>query len=127
MSGKWLRCGAPNILFEAHTFDQQTGGRCDDSHSNLSNDSWNRSLYGAGGEHQWDPLEPGIQAGQGGRDDIACIHLDDPQFAEKLDGLFDRKGLTPAQHKAEFDKLWADYKLKTEPAATSSSSKEPCA
>ena len=44
-------------------------------------------------------------------------YLDDLPFAEKLDGLFDRNGLTPEQQKVEFDKLWADYQRKTESAA----------
>jgi len=49
----FLPSGKPKILFEAHIFSDQTGGRYDRSHPNLSSPSWNRSLYGAGGEHQW--------------------------------------------------------------------------
>jgi uncharacterized protein (TIGR02594 family) len=52
-----LPSGKPKILFEAHVFHQQTGGRYDGSYPNLSSSNWNRSLYGAGGEHQWQRFE----------------------------------------------------------------------
>lgn len=51
--GGMLPSGKPKILFEAQVFHTQTGGRFDASHPNLSSPTWNRSLYGAGGEHQW--------------------------------------------------------------------------
>ena len=51
-----LPSGKPKILFEAQKFHDQTGGQYDGSHPNLSSDSWNPSLYGAAGEHQWDRL-----------------------------------------------------------------------
>jgi uncharacterized protein (TIGR02594 family) len=52
-----LKSGKPKILFEAHVFSDQTGGKYDKSHPNLSSPSWNRSLYGAAGEHQWSRFE----------------------------------------------------------------------
>jgi hypothetical protein len=52
-----LPSGKPKILFEAHIFHRETGGRFDRSNPNLSSPSWNRSLYGAGGEHQWERFE----------------------------------------------------------------------
>jgi hypothetical protein len=42
----------PKILFEAHIFDRQTGGRFRSSHPNLSSARWNRSLY-VGGQGEW--------------------------------------------------------------------------
>lgn len=43
----------PKILFEAHIFDRETGGRFRKSHPNLSSASWNRALYVGGvGEYQ---------------------------------------------------------------------------
>lgn len=53
----FLPSGKPKILFEAHVFARETGGRYNRSHPNLSSPHWNRSLYGAGGEHQWDRFE----------------------------------------------------------------------
>jgi len=50
----FLDSGKPKILFEAHVFGRETGGRYNASHPNISSASWNRSLYGAGGEHQWE-------------------------------------------------------------------------
>lgn len=44
----------PKILFEAHAFWQQTKGRF--GPSNVSASSWDRSLYGPGGGHQYDRL-----------------------------------------------------------------------
>lgn len=42
----------PKILFEAHVFDRETGGRFRASHPNLSSRTWNRSLY-VGGQAEW--------------------------------------------------------------------------
>lgn len=53
----YLASGKPKILFEAHIFSQKTGHRFDGSHPNISSPTWNRSLYGAGGEHQWARFE----------------------------------------------------------------------
>ncbi len=53
----FLPSGKPKILFEAHVFSDKTGGRYDASHPNLSSPRWNRALYGAGGEHQWQRFE----------------------------------------------------------------------
>ena len=50
----------PKILFEAHVFDKETGGRFRASHPNLSSQKWNRSLY-AGGEKEWDRLEAAMK------------------------------------------------------------------
>ncbi|MED5619871.1 TIGR02594 family protein [Ideonella sp. BN130291] len=53
----FLPSGKPKILFEAHVFAQKTGGRYNASHPNISSPHWNRALYGAGGEHQWQRFE----------------------------------------------------------------------
>lgn len=45
----------PKLLFEAHVFWRLTGGRF--GRSNVSSPVWDRSLYGAGGAHQYDRLE----------------------------------------------------------------------
>jgi len=53
--------GRPTILFEAHVFHRLTQGRhagAKDRHGvPLSVSSWDRSLYGGGGAHQWERLE----------------------------------------------------------------------
>lgn len=54
----FLPDGRPKILFEAHAFYQQTGGRF--GSSNVSAPSWDRSLYGPGGAHQYDRLAMAI-------------------------------------------------------------------
>lgn len=38
----------PKILFEAHIFSRETGGRFDASHPGISSAKWNRALYAAG-------------------------------------------------------------------------------
>jgi hypothetical protein len=48
--------GRPKILFEAHAFHTLTQGAFDDTAPNVSSPAWNRSLYGAGGAHQYDRL-----------------------------------------------------------------------
>lgn len=53
----FLDSGKPKILFEAHVFHRETGGRFDASNPNLSSERWNRALYGQGGEHQWDRFD----------------------------------------------------------------------
>lgn len=54
----FLADGRPDILFEAHVFHRRTSGRftnCKDRHGVLlSSPAWDRSLYGAGGGHQWE-------------------------------------------------------------------------
>ena len=52
----FLSDGRPKILFEAHGFHQRTGGRFDLVAPNVSSPVWDRSLYGAGGAHQYDRL-----------------------------------------------------------------------
>ena len=52
-----LASGKPKVLFEAHVFHRLTDGRYDSTQPKLSSPHWNRSLYGAGGEHQWDRLD----------------------------------------------------------------------
>ena len=43
----------PRILFEAHVFARETGGRYNDSHPRLSSARWKRSLYQGGlAEHE---------------------------------------------------------------------------
>lgn len=43
-------------LFEAHVFSRWTQHRFDESYPDLSSRSWNRSLYGRGGLHQYDRI-----------------------------------------------------------------------
>ena len=54
--GGWLDGVAlPKILFEAHHFDKNTGGRFRDAYPNLSSARWNKSLY-IGGPAEWERL-----------------------------------------------------------------------
>jgi LysM repeat protein len=53
----FLPSGRAKILFEAHVFSARTGHRYDASHPGISSRRWNRALYGAGGEHQWQRFE----------------------------------------------------------------------
>jgi hypothetical protein len=48
--------GRPELLFEAHQFHKLTGGVWDASHPNISSSTWDTSLYGAAGAHQYDRL-----------------------------------------------------------------------
>jgi hypothetical protein len=48
--------GRPELLYEAHKFSQFTGGAWDASHPNISSPTWDPSLYGAAGAHQYDRL-----------------------------------------------------------------------
>ena len=50
----------PKILFEAHVFDAETGGRFRASHPNLSSRTWNRALY-VGVEAEWGRLHRAMQ------------------------------------------------------------------
>ena len=52
----FLPSGDPSILFEAHIFGDRTGDVYNQSHPNISSASWDRSLYGASGQHQHDRL-----------------------------------------------------------------------
>jgi hypothetical protein len=56
----FLPDGRPKILFEAHAFHNATGGRWDRANPNISSPAWDRSLYGAGGAHQYDRLAEAI-------------------------------------------------------------------
>jgi len=57
----FLESGDPTILFEAHIFSSRTGGIYNQSHPNISSRSWDRSLYGASGQHQHDRLASAIE------------------------------------------------------------------
>lgn len=46
--------GKPKALFEAKAFSDRTGGKYDHVAPTISSPTWNRALYGAGGQHQWD-------------------------------------------------------------------------
>lgn len=50
----------PKILFEAHIFDRETGGRFRRSHPNLSSAKWNRALY-VGGQGEYERLHRAMQ------------------------------------------------------------------
>jgi len=49
----FLPDGRPKILFEAHLFGRLTRHLYDRGYPNISSPSWDRSLYGAGGAHQY--------------------------------------------------------------------------
>ena len=57
----FLPSGEPKILFEAHVFDRLTGGRYRRSHPGLSSARWDRSLYGAAGQHQHRRLQAAVE------------------------------------------------------------------
>ena len=44
----FLSDGRPKILFEAHIFSRETGGKYDRSHPTLSSKVWNRAFYKGG-------------------------------------------------------------------------------
>ncbi|MFN3819960.1 N-acetylmuramidase family protein [Blastomonas sp.] len=50
----------PKILFEAHIFDRETGGRFRASHPNLSSARWEKKLY-VGGPAEWLRLNKAMQ------------------------------------------------------------------
>lgn len=50
----------PKILFEAHIFDRETGGKYRKDHPNISSAKWNRSLY-VGGQAEWSRLHRAMQ------------------------------------------------------------------
>lgn len=55
----FLPDGRPRILFEAHKFDEFTGGRFRSSHPTLSSRAWNKKLY-VGGAGEWNRLNQAI-------------------------------------------------------------------
>lgn len=55
----FLPDGRPRILFEAHKFDEFTGGRFRASHPGLSSQRWNKKLY-VGGAREWNRLNQAI-------------------------------------------------------------------
>jgi hypothetical protein len=57
----FLSDGRPKILFEAHSFHTLTHGRYDNTDPNISSPSWDRSLYGASGAHQYERLADAIE------------------------------------------------------------------
>lgn len=56
----FLPDGRPVILYEAHVFSRETGGRYDGAHPRLSSRTWNRSLY-RGGVQEWLRLYQALQ------------------------------------------------------------------
>jgi hypothetical protein len=52
--------GRPQILFEAHRFSRETGGRFNASHPRLSVPSWDRTLY-FGGAREYERLHAAIE------------------------------------------------------------------
>lgn len=50
----------PKILFEAHIFDRETGGKFRASHPKLSSAKWNRSLY-VGGQGEYIRLDEAMK------------------------------------------------------------------
>ncbi len=60
----YLASGRPKILFEAHKFSAATGRKYDASHPNISSKTWNKALYGAGGENQYARLAVAMKVNQ---------------------------------------------------------------
>ena len=58
--GGFLPDKRPKLLYEAHLFGRLTQHRWDATHPNISSASWDRSLYGASGAHQYDRLAEAI-------------------------------------------------------------------
>lgn len=50
----------PKILFEAHIFDRETGGKFRGSHPNLSSARWNKALY-VGGQAEYGRLHRAME------------------------------------------------------------------
>lgn len=50
----------PKILFEAHIFDRETGGRFRATHPNISSAKWNKALY-VGGQAEYLRLDEAIR------------------------------------------------------------------
>jgi hypothetical protein len=59
-NGGFIPDGRPELLFESHTFHEQTGGKYDASHPDISTAVWVHN-YGAEGAHQYDRLDRAIQ------------------------------------------------------------------
>lgn len=59
--GGFLSDNRPKILFEAHVFGRITEHEYDDEHPNVSAPTWDRSLYGATGAHQYDRLAEAME------------------------------------------------------------------
>jgi hypothetical protein len=57
----FLQDGRPKILYEAHVFSKYTDHAFDHSNPAISSRNWDRSLYGAGGAHQYDRLNEAIK------------------------------------------------------------------
>jgi LysM repeat protein len=57
----FLASGKPKILFESHVFSRYTDHVYDLDHPGLSAPKWDKSLYGARGEHQWDRLQEAMK------------------------------------------------------------------
>jgi len=60
----YLASGRPKILFEAHKFSAATGHKYDACYPNISAKKWDKTLYGAGGEHQYDRLSQALKLNQ---------------------------------------------------------------
>jgi hypothetical protein len=56
----FLADGRPRVLFEAHVFSRETGGKFDRSHPTLSSPTWNRDLY-QGGAAEYGRLYAALQ------------------------------------------------------------------
>jgi uncharacterized protein (TIGR02594 family) len=104
----FLPSGRAKILFEAHVFHRETGGRHDGTHPNISSPRWNRALYGAGGEHQWQryqeaaKLDPdaAMKSASWGRFQIMG-------FNHKAAGFADVKSFAAAMQRSEGEQLKA--------------------
>lgn len=95
----------PKILFEAHIFSRESGGRFDASHPNLSSKRWNRALY-VGGQGEWARLhramlldaEAALKAASFGRYQIMG-------FNHRLAGFATVEAFVSAQKRSERDQL----------------------
>lgn len=104
----FLASGKPKILFEAHIFSQKTGHRYDGSHPNISSPHWNRALYGAGGEHQWQRFEEAYKLDpQAAMQSASWGRFQIMGFNYKAAGFHDVQSFVNAMKHSEGDQLKA--------------------
>lgn len=98
----------PKILFEAHIFDRETGGRFRSSHPNLSSARWNRALY-VGGQAEYIRLDqamaldrpPALKACSWGRYQIMGFNHAKAGFST-VEAFVDAMKESEAKHLAAF-------------------------
>lgn len=98
----------PKILFEAHVFDRETGGRFRASHPNLSSARWDKKLY-VGGQAEYMRLHRAMQldrraalrsASVGGGQIMGFNH--EAAGFETVEAFWDAMKVSEAQHLLAF-------------------------